>query len=121
MCVKRDSLSNDVFCVAVMEVGLLSIPGFTPNNQFMIRFIASDTDPPSLVEAAIDGVELLNIDCCPLSPADITGDGIVGISDFLAVLAAWGACQPAAPCWQDVDCDGTIGVSDFLLVLANWG
>ncbi len=29
----------------------------------------------------------------PVCPGDITGDGIVGITDFLDLLAAWGACQ----------------------------
>ena len=26
-------------------------------------------------------------------PSDLDGDGIVGITDFLDVLAAWGSCQ----------------------------
>ena len=29
---------------------------------------------------------------CPPCPADLGGDGNVGITDFLAVLAAWGPC-----------------------------
>ncbi len=28
----------------------------------------------------------------PVCPGDITGDGVVGINDFLDLLAAWGAC-----------------------------
>ena len=48
-------------------------------------------------------------------PADLDGDGVVGIADFLAVLAAWGT--PGG----DVNGDGTTDVSDFLAVLAAWG
>ena len=29
----------------------------------------------------------------PVCPGDITGDGVVGINDFLDLLAAWGPCK----------------------------
>ncbi len=44
-----------------------------------------------------------------------TGDGNVGISDFLLLLAQWdspGSC--------DFD-GGGVGITDFLELLANWG
>ncbi len=52
---------------------------------------------------------------------DIDGDGIVGIDDFLALLAAWGPC-PGSPqgCPADLDNDGFVRITDFLLLLANW-
>ncbi len=52
---------------------------------------------------------------------DIDGDGIVGINDFLALLAAWGPC-PAEPqqCPADLDNDDNVGITDLLLLLANW-
>ena len=51
---------------------------------------------------------------CP----DLDGDNMVGITDFLALLAAWGPNRghPA-----DYDGDGFVGISDFLLLLASWG
>ncbi len=51
--------------------------------------------------------------------ADLDGDGMVGIGDFLLVLAQWGPCPP--DCFADVDGDGLVGINDFLLVLAEWG
>ena len=54
----------------------------------------------------------------PPAPGDIDGDGIVGITDFLALLAAWGP-NPGHP--ADLDGDGIVGITDFLLLLANWG
>ena len=54
----------------------------------------------------------------PPAPGDIDGDGIVGITDFLALLAAWGP-NPGHP--ADLDGDGFVGITDFLLLLANWG
>ena len=49
---------------------------------------------------------------------DFDGDGTVGFSDLLAVLAAWGPC---AGCPEDLDSDGTVGFRDLLIVLAAWG
>ena len=53
------------------------------------------------------------VDC----PADINGDGVVGILDFLQVLAEWD--QPGGP--ADVNSDGVVDILDFLIVLAEWG
>lgn len=57
------------------------------------------------------------------TPGDVDGDGIVGILDFLALLAAWGPCPGSCPpaCPADLDGDCTVGILDFLIVLANWG
>jgi len=56
-------------------------------------------------------------DCAIASCAWDCGDndGIVGIVDFLALLAAWGSTGPC-------DFDGSgVGITDFLQVLANGG
>ncbi len=50
--------------------------------------------------------------------ADVDGDGAVGITDLLSLLAAWGSC-PGCP--QDLDGDGTVGITDLLDLLAAWG
>ncbi len=49
-------------------------------------------------------------------PADLDGDGIVGIVDFLELLAAWGQVNVPA----DFD-GGGVGITDFLALLAAWG
>lgn len=55
--------------------------------------------------------------CRPISSWDCgDGDGVVGIDDFLAMLATWGT--------TGVSCDfdgNSVGIKDFLLLLANWG
>ena len=48
---------------------------------------------------------------------DIDGDMMVGIVDFLLVLANWGPC---AGCQADLNGDGEVGIYEFLLVLGNW-
>jgi hypothetical protein len=54
---------------------------------------------------------------------DLDGDGVVGITDFLKLLAEWGPCPDPCPphCLGDVDTDCDVGVNDFLILLANWG
>jgi hypothetical protein len=51
-------------------------------------------------------------------PADLDGDGEVGITDLLALLAAWGP-NPGHP--SDLDGDGQVGITDLLALLALWG
>jgi hypothetical protein len=55
-------------------------------------------------------------------PGDLDGDGIVGITDFLTLLARWGPCPDPCPpaCLGDVDDDCEVGVNDFLFLLAVW-
>ena len=48
----------------------------------------------------------------------IDGDGTVGVSDLLVVLAEWGPCPL---CQGDLDADGHVGVNDLLVVISSWG
>ena len=59
----------------------------------------------------------------PPVPGDVDGDGLVGITDFVALLTAWGPCPAPCPptCPADLDGDCNVGITDFLLLLANWG
>ncbi|MCH8153298.1 MAG: hypothetical protein IH830_13110 [Planctomycetes bacterium] len=74
--------------------------------------VLMDVPPPD--EAEIDDLHFGPPDC----PADLDGDGSVGILDLLALLAAWGT-DPGGP--PDFDGDGTVGILDLLTLLANWG
>ncbi len=57
---------------------------------------------------------------CSLPAGDLDGDGVVGVTDLLDLLAAWGPCG-ACDCPQDLDGDLQVGVTDALLLLASWG
>ncbi len=63
----------------------------------------------------VDAMDLL------ATTGDIDGDGHVDVTDFLALLSAWGPCPGLpAPCPADLDGDGSVGIVDFLVLLANW-
>jgi len=47
---------------------------------------------------------------------DINGDGEIGVTDILAVIAQWGTNGSA-----DVNGDGEVDVSDLLLIVGSWG
>ncbi|MFK7960251.1 MAG: right-handed parallel beta-helix repeat-containing protein [Phycisphaerales bacterium] len=50
--------------------------------------------------------------------ADLDGDGSIGFSDLLNLLAAWGICND---CPADIDCDGEVAFGDLLALLAAFG
>ncbi|MHC4211665.1 MAG: dockerin type I domain-containing protein, partial [Planctomycetota bacterium] len=80
-----------------------------PPAKFLVDYIDG---PPGGGPATIRIVPL----------GDLDGDGAVGVTDFLLLLAAWGPCpDPPAPCPADLDGDGIVGVIDFLILLAAWG
>jgi hypothetical protein len=86
-------------------------------DSVQLRFTATDGGADSGVEAGIDGLEIIATVCTELA-ADVDGDGVVGFSDLLAVLAAWGPCPASCP--ADVDGNGDVGFDDVLSVLAAW-
>ncbi len=67
----------------------------------------------------LDSVNLADLHFGYLPLGDLDGDGVVGISDFLEVLGAWGPCP--IPCPADVDGNDYVGIADFLALLAAWG
>ena len=100
-----------------------AIAGFTDNDlDGNPRFAADelDFDPGCGIPVVVDmGAYEYQGDPFPVKFGDINGDGVVGIADFLDLLAAWGACITDC-CLADLDIDGDVGITDFLLLLANW-
>lgn len=52
---------------------------------------------------------------------DINSDGVVDVSDLLALLGAWGSCPRSGDCLADLNDDGVVDVSDLLMLLGAWG
>ncbi len=93
--------------------------------NWTVPFVVDDT---MWVRVRMDnaGVDYLDVSNAPfsivLATGDLDEDGVVGISDFLALLAAWGPCADPCPpsCPADLDDDCNVGIFDFLTLLANW-
>ena len=57
-------------------------------------------------------------DVCPWDcPADVNQDGVVDVTDILALVGAWGSSGPLG----DINDDGTVNVVDLIMMLKSWG
>jgi len=92
-------------------VGFLTTAGDPPTDTIVFDGEVANLDVTGMLSGAVVTV----LPCCP---PDLDGDCIVGIVDFLALLAAWGT-DPGGP--PDLDGDGDVGIVDFLMLLAAWG
>jgi hypothetical protein len=92
----------------VVEAGATLVTGGCP-VYYVTAQIAGDVDDP---------VNLVPIVVSPPCPWDLDGGGGVDVTDFLALLAAWGT-NPGDP--ADFDGDGVVGTADFQVLLAHWG
>ncbi len=70
---------------------------------------------------AVVAVTVIGTPAEPGNPADLDGDGSVGVPDLLILLSAWGTCADGNNCPADLDGDGSVGVPDLLALLGNWG
>jgi hypothetical protein len=95
----------------------IAAAGAALSAAMRLRFTAYDDDPPSIVEAGVDGVRATIVDC-PGIPGDADGDGFVNVDDIVAVVLAWGPCPP--PCPEDLDGSGAVDIDDIVIVVLNF-
>lgn len=86
-----------------------------PTSQMRVRFIASDLDDPSVVEAGVDDVRVRLAECVFACPGDLNGSGSVDSTDVAVLLAAWGSGD------VDLNGDGATDSTDVAVLLAAWG
>jgi hypothetical protein len=87
----------------------------TAGQQYLIRVGGWSDSSEGTGMLLVDGPG----DCD--APSDCTGDldddGMVGVSDLLAVVDAWGQSGGDA----DIDGNGTVGIGDLLAIVDAWG
>jgi hypothetical protein len=125
----------------------LSSVGVTPTSAMRLRFIAEDAGSPSLVEAAVDEVQVIGRVCqpsgpAPCGPADIAStdatpgaDGQIDNGDFGLFIASFfgaecpacGAASPPACTTADIAStdaapgfDGCVDNGDFSLFIMSF-
>ncbi len=81
-----------------------------------LKFVARDLNTGSLVEAAIDDVEVFSLQCPVVIPGDFNQDNIVDSSDVSILLLAYGECSG---CVEDLDGSGIVDSADLSLQLLN--
>ena len=88
-----------------------------PTDQMRLRFVASDFNNGSIVEAGVDDLRIESVGCAA-NPADLNGDGTLDFFDVSAFLAAFSSLDPVA----DFNQDGVwnfFDVSAFLAAFAE--
>ena len=100
------------------KVATIRAPG-VPFDQVPLSQMADPENFPlytgtAFVSELLDTTVTITCLECPWDCGDC--DGVVGIIDFLTLLAQWGM---AGTC--DLDGDGVVGIVDFLEMLAAWG
>lgn len=115
--VPSDNAAEDLFGNAVAVASdLVAVgawyqagAGAASGKVYVFDLGAVDCDGDGLCDASGPG--------CPC-PQDIDFDGMVGITDLLAVLLSWGT-DPGGP--PDFDGSGAVGITDLLALLGAWG
>lgn len=118
----RDDLPREL-----LESGnfvILDRPGLMDEELFIVARSSCDGGKSSTLSLLNTGPFGRRTPPCPhCPPGDLDRDGLVGITDLLALLAAWGACEtlcPLADCTADLDADCTVGTADLLILLRNF-
>ncbi len=100
-----------------IDLDALAVP---PVGPIWLRFNAEDLGAGSVVEAGVDAISLTRVICeddTEPCAGDVDGDGMVGVNDILAVLAAFGGDDASG----DANGDGFVDVNDILTVVGAWG
>jgi len=102
----------------------------TPTSQVKLRFIASDVDYGSVVEAAIDDFRVTSFTCqaapCPCGDIDRSG-GPVDLADFAFYANCHGLSGPSPDCsteqfeCSDLDGSGLVDLTDFATFAVLFG
>ena len=51
---------------------------------------------------------------------DLTGDGIINVTDLLELINNWGECSNPKNCIGDLNNDNVVNVSDLLVLIGGW-
>lgn len=69
-----------------------------------------------VVTLTIPAMGFVDVHILPIA-GDVNGDGLINVSDILAIIAVW-ECMG---CPEDISGNGVVDVADILIVISNWG
>ena len=85
----------------------------------MILVQIGDAGGEFVISVTDDGEACGDATSCILCHSDVDGDGVVGVTDLVAVIQNWGCVRPF--CTGNVNGDNVVDVQDLLQVILDWG
>ena len=118
----RDAIENAIVVANANGVIVSPIAGTGIGEELCVATLGQDlaagtggTWHQSTDGGLAEEIFELVIDALCACTGDLSGDGVIGIADFLLLLVAWGT--PGG----DLDGDGNTDILDFLILLSLWG
>jgi hypothetical protein len=109
-------LSSSSPCIDAGENAAVPL-GIATDLAGLTRFVDDPETPDSgFGQPPVVDMGAFEFQVAASCPADVNGDDIVDVQDFLLLLANFGGGGQG-----DIDGNGTVDVQDFLLLLAAWG
>ena len=95
-----------------------TVAKFNPTYEWVVPNDVPEVIPYYCIPHCSDGMTgTIYVDSVIACSSDIDGDGMVGVTDLLTVIDAWGQSESDA----DVNDDGDVNVSDVLQIVSDWG
>ena len=108
-----DPLFDDMYLYTISEDSPCVDTGSDAASESVGLKVDLGGNPRYVGESVDIGAWEFQSSTCP----DISGDGIVDVSDLLIVIGYWGSTDSPA----DLNFDGIVDVSDLLIVVGYWG
>lgn len=103
------------------EIALENVLPLT--SSVRLRFIADDTNPGDVVEAALDDIQIVGSSPCtppPICTGDTNGDQQINGADLSVLLGSFGATVVPGS-GADFNGDGHVNAADLSVLLARFG
>ena len=113
---------NDVdldFDGEVLDLSTLALP--TGNHTVHVtvvdptEWVRDEEDRNAYMKQTVSWLVMIEEVACP---SDLNSDGVVNITDLLALVDHWGVC---GSCSADINNDGIVNVNDLLSLVEAWG
>lgn len=97
------------------------IAGDVDEGDFAIYFARFDASNSDVIDFRVEPIHYADLEFVMLSPpcpADLNGDGEIGLSDLAILLSNFGVVGPSP---ADINGDGGVNLADLALLLASFG
>ena len=96
-------------------------PSGAPLPRLLLTFGEGEDGTIYIAGTNLDGSDNVILRVMRSCPADITGEGVVDINDFIVLASNFGATSGATRAQGDLNADGVVDINDFIILAADFG